>query len=49
LNLHKTLEEAGIIHKLWMEQPENIPTALALKPYEKETVQDFFKTLKLMR
>lgn len=32
-----------------MEQPENIPTCIAVKAYEKETVQDYFKTLKLMR
>jgi hypothetical protein len=32
-----------------MEQPENIPTCIAVKPYEKENVQIFFKDLKLMR
>jgi Peptidyl-tRNA hydrolase PTH2 len=49
MSLHKTLQEADVMHKLWVEQPENIPTAIALKPYEKETVQDYFKALKLMR
>jgi hypothetical protein len=24
-------------HKLWVEQPENFPTCLALKPYPKES------------
>ena len=30
------LKEAGIDHKLWIEQPENFPTCLAVKPYPKE-------------
>lgn len=48
-NLSKTLVESGIEHKLWLEQPENIPTCIAVKPYVKETVQMHFKELKLMR
>jgi peptidyl-tRNA hydrolase len=48
-NLHKNLSENGISHKMWIEMPENFPTCLALKPYEKEQVQDYFKDLKLMR
>uniref|UniRef100_A0A1A9W469 Uncharacterized protein n=1 Tax=Glossina brevipalpis TaxID=37001 RepID=A0A1A9W469_9MUSC len=28
--------ENDIKHKLWIEQPENIPTCLAIKPYVKE-------------
>lgn len=27
-------------HKLWMEQPEDIPTCLAVKPYNKEVDND---------
>lgn len=46
-NLHTKLEEAGIRHKLWMEQPENIPTCLAAGPYYKSTVQPYFKKFKL--
>ncbi|XP_026464416.1 putative peptidyl-tRNA hydrolase PTRHD1 [Ctenocephalides felis] len=45
--LHTTLETEGIKHKLWIEQPENIPTCLALKPYPKDQVQKYFKKLKL--
>ena len=30
------LKEAGVDHKLWIEQPENFPTCLAVKPYPKE-------------
>lgn len=47
--LSSTLLEKDIAHKLWMEQPENIPTCLALKPYPKETVQPFLKKFKLFK
>ncbi|XP_036437129.1 putative peptidyl-tRNA hydrolase PTRHD1 [Colossoma macropomum] len=48
-SLSATLSASGIAHKLWMEQPENIATCLALKPYPKETVQPFLKKLKLFK
>ena len=32
------LTEAAIDHKLWIEQPENFPTCLAVKPYQKEVL-----------
>ena len=32
------LKAEGIAHWLWMEQPENLPTAIALKPYPREQV-----------
>ncbi|KAK8505444.1 hypothetical protein V6N13_045881 [Hibiscus sabdariffa] len=35
LNLAEKLSAGGIDHKLWIEQPENIPTCLATKPYPK--------------
>jgi peptidyl-tRNA hydrolase len=35
--------------KLWIEQPENIPTCLATKPYTKSLVEKFFKGFKLFR
>ncbi|XP_052442681.1 putative peptidyl-tRNA hydrolase PTRHD1 [Carassius gibelio] len=47
--LSSALREKDIAHKLWMEQPENIPTCLALKPYPKETVQPFLKKFKLFK
>ncbi|XP_032440335.1 putative peptidyl-tRNA hydrolase PTRHD1 isoform X1 [Xiphophorus hellerii] len=47
--LSDSLTQAGISHKLWIEQPENIPTCLALKPYPKETVQPLMKKLKLFK
>ena len=49
IDLHNTLESAGIIHKMWIEQPENVGVCIALKPYNKEDVQNYFKDLKLFR
>nr|GLL21439.1 putative peptidyl-tRNA hydrolase PTRHD1 [Ipomoea trifida] len=49
LNLSGKLKEGGIAHKLWIEQPENIPTCLATKPYPKSLVSSFFKKLKLCK
>ncbi|VDP95707.1 unnamed protein product [Trichobilharzia regenti] len=42
------LKDAGIDHYLWVEQPENICTALATRPYEKSEIQSYFKGLKLL-
>lgn len=43
------LEQDNIEHKLWIEQPENIPTALACAPNKKSIVGPYFKGLKLCR
>ena len=40
------LKEASIDHKLWVEQPENFPTCLAVKPYPKEVNKSVEKILK---
>ncbi|XP_012283395.1 putative peptidyl-tRNA hydrolase PTRHD1 [Orussus abietinus] len=48
-SLHNSLEENEIKHKLWIEQPENVPTCLVTKPYPKETVQKYFKKFKLFK
>merc|ERR1719342_1943673 len=34
-----------IDQKLWVEQPENFPTCLAVRPYPKSQVQKYFKGL----
>ncbi|XP_048331456.2 uncharacterized protein LOC125422914 isoform X2 [Ziziphus jujuba] len=47
LNLSEKLKAGGIAHKLWIEQPENILTCLATKPYPKSSVSSYFKKLKL--
>ncbi|XP_030025878.2 putative peptidyl-tRNA hydrolase PTRHD1 [Manduca sexta] len=43
------LTEKSIAHKLWIEQPENIPTCLAIKPYPKEEVKKFVGKFKLYK
>ncbi|CAL8316413.1 unnamed protein product [Boreogadus saida] len=47
--LSETLTEKNIAHKLWIEQPENLPTCLALKPYPKEAVHSFLRKFKLFK
>ncbi|KAM7396000.1 hypothetical protein PAMA_007332 [Pampus argenteus] len=47
--LSEKLTQAGVSHKLWIEQPENIPTCLALKPYPRETVQPLLRKFKLFK
>ncbi|KAK2856023.1 hypothetical protein Q5P01_004758 [Channa striata] len=48
-SLSENLTQAGVFHKLWIEQPENIPTCLALKPCPKETVQPLLRKFKLFK
>ncbi len=48
-NLAAKLQEAGVPHKLWIEQPENFPTCLATAPAPKSAVQQHFKKLKLCK
>lgn len=43
------LREAEIEHHLWIENPEKVPTCIALAPMPKQEVQDYFKHLKLFR
>ena len=47
--LSEKLLASNIRHKLWMEQPENIPTSLALAPYRKTEVHQYVKRLKLCK
>ena len=49
LNLASKLQEAGVQHKLWIEQPENFPTCLATAPLQKDSLQQHFKKLKLCK
>jgi len=46
--LAQKLVENKIDHKLWIEQPENIQTCIALKPYTKAEVKTFVQHLKLL-
>ena len=47
--LSERLDREGIKHKLWLEQPENVPTCLALKPYRKEDVYPIMKKYNLCK
>ncbi|XP_032828135.1 putative peptidyl-tRNA hydrolase PTRHD1 [Petromyzon marinus] len=47
--LSEKLTVENIQHKLWVEQPENIPTCLALRPYPKEQVHHLLKKFKLLK
>ncbi|NXU66722.1 PTRD1 hydrolase, partial [Horornis vulcanius] len=49
LGLAKALQEQGIDHSLWTENPEGIPTCLALRPYPKNQVQPLLKDFKLLK
>eukprot|EP00878_Enallax_costatus_P017004 GHUV01017852.1.p1 GENE.GHUV01017852.1~~GHUV01017852.1.p1 ORF type:complete len:186 (+),score=46.40 GHUV01017852.1:599-1156(+) len=49
VNLSKKLEEQGIQHKLWIEQPEDYPTCLATKPYRRSQAAPHFKKLQLCK
>ena len=46
--LSSTLRKEGVPHKLWIEQPENIPTCLAAAPRLKSQLSQFFRHLKLL-
>ena len=48
-NLSAKLVEAGVVHKLWTEQPENFATCLATKPYVKDEVSQYFKKCNLAK
>ena len=48
-SLSGTLATAGIQFKLWTEQPENVITALATRPYPRSAVAPFFRKLRLLK
>ncbi|CAL5069819.1 unnamed protein product [Urochloa decumbens] len=48
-NLAEKLQAVGVRHKVWIEQPENIPTCIATAPCPKSQVSSFFKKLKLCK
>lgn len=45
--LAEKLADNKIEHKLWIEQPENIATCIAIKPYSKPDVHGYVKKFKL--
>lgn len=47
--LAEALRVQQLDHVCWREQPENVLTALATKPYTKSAVGDAFRRLKLFK
>ncbi|KAK4825353.1 hypothetical protein QYF61_026872 [Mycteria americana] len=47
--LAETLKQHGIDHEVWTEQPENVATCLALRPYPKDQVHQHLKKFKLLK
>lgn len=47
--LAETLQQKNINHILWLEQPENIATCIALRPYPKEEVNQYLKKFQLFK
>jgi hypothetical protein len=43
------LSAAGVGHKLWVEQPEGIVTAVATRPARRSELKPFFADYKLLR
>ena len=43
------LQEQSVPHRLWQEQPENTPTALATAPLPKSAVAPHLKRLQLCK
>ena len=49
LTLAEKLKAEGVVHRVWMEQPENIPTALAVKPYPRSRIAPLLKKYQLFK
>lgn len=49
LALADSLATDNIDYKLWIEQPEDVATCLATKPYKKDQVQKYFKKFKIFK
>ena len=49
LEVRAKLLEAGFKHKLWMEQPENMPTCIATAPADKSEIGPLFKKYSLCK
>jgi peptidyl-tRNA hydrolase len=45
----ESLSAAQVAHKLWVEQPEGVPTCLATAPGRASLLKPFFKALRLLR
>ncbi|XP_033108572.1 putative peptidyl-tRNA hydrolase PTRHD1 [Anneissia japonica] len=48
-NISEKLSAQNRDYKLWIEQPENYATCLAVKPYPKDEIKPYLKGLKLYK
>ncbi|ELT92488.1 hypothetical protein CAPTEDRAFT_219097 [Capitella teleta] len=48
-DLASLLQSKNVDHYAWLEQPENIITAIATRPYVKEEIKKNFAGLKLLK
>ena len=44
IKLKSTLDELNVDCFLWVEQPENVPSALAIKPYERSFIKGIMQS-----
>jgi len=49
LDASQTLEQNNVKHYIWREQPENIITALATVPCDRDILKPLLKDFKLFR
>ncbi|NWW07574.1 PTRD1 hydrolase, partial [Oreocharis arfaki] len=49
LDLAARLRREGVEHRVWTENPEGIPTCLALRPYPKNSVQRHLRKFRLLK
>lgn len=49
MDLDNRLREGKIDHVLWREQPENVITAIATKPYVKSAYGTLLRHLRLLK
>ncbi|NXS59094.1 PTRD1 hydrolase, partial [Brachypteracias leptosomus] len=47
--LEESLKQHNIDHQVWTEQPENVATCLALRPYPKDQVHQYLRKFKLLK
>ena len=43
------LKDADIVHRVWVEHPDMLPSCLATRPYRREHIQPHLRHLKLFR
>ncbi|SBS85496.1 peptidyl-tRNA hydrolase PTRHD1, putative [Plasmodium ovale curtisi] len=48
-NLASILDKESMKYRIWTEYPDNVMTALAVKPYYKITVKNYFKKYALLK